>query len=196
MTVRGFVGTFNDDVTDPIRGNGKSMAMTWHAHRKSLEGYEVYTNYKTTFSTQITVDEMIEMFMKRGATFHHVLFCVDEIGEYIDSHGGNTKEVRSFMGMVKQLRKRWSDMSWTNQRYADVSKQVRIQTEEVYKPVKTHLDRRRCSLDVCPKPHLIWLWRVRPPYPRPLCIINASGVGTLYNTEEIIIDKITVPPKK
>lgn len=194
MTVCGFVGTFDDDVSDPIRGNGKSMAMTYYARvMKEKHGYEVYTNYKTTFSDYMSVDEMIQLFLDRGKTFHHVVFCIDEIGEYVDSHGGaNNKQIKAFMSMVKQLRKRWSHLYWTNQRYLDVAKQIRIQTEEIYRPVKTHPDRRRCPRDICPNAHLIWVFRVRPPHPKPDVVLNARVVGELYDTEEIILDQIHV----
>ena len=57
-----FIGCFRDTwLTNPM-GNGKTMAMTYYGYMDHLEGRKTVSNYFTTFSEQMTVENMVKLF--------------------------------------------------------------------------------------------------------------------------------------
>jgi hypothetical protein len=185
----GIVGTLSDLTEGQIiRGNGKTATMTYLL--KNLyadEGYKVYTNYQTTFSTVYQTEDIENVLnqISRGEKKGYAI-GIDEIQIFTNSYDRISKKDISFiiLKLIQQSRHKNLDVFYTSQRFKDVHRRIRVQTDDYIIPKKYHLDGKRCSLDRCYKDHIIivkdFYERYNPFY------FNIKEISELYDTGEII----------
>ena len=183
-----FIGCFRDTwLTNPM-GNGKTMAMTYYGYMDHLEGRKTVSNYFTAFSEQMTVENMVKLFNETD--LQNITLLVDEIHVIFDSLGHKQGKTRLIRNMITQTRKRKVDLYYTCQRWMSVNKTLREMTTYILLPYKVHLeDGSECNIDHCEKPHEIVVTCQVPFKQMPLKILNASAVGQLYDSNQLIVEK-------
>lgn len=193
--ITAFVGTMSDESETPIRGNGKTLSMTGLSYLDYLSGRKVWSNYQTTFAEEVLgMQSMIE---KIGAEPKpDLVLCVSEMQQVLNSIGSTNEQILFIDMFASQLRKLDVDLYYDTQRFNNIQKRLRIHTDVILIPMKTHLDNVPCNFDRCLKPHKIFLYSVKPRKPKYRCVFNAENVGKLYNSKEIILDKLDIPSKK
>lgn len=197
--IYGIVGTIDDYSTGgSIRGNGKTMAMTYYGYQAHKNGHTIYSNYYTNFSTIITLNELMDIFTNKNLSNTTVL--LDEIQVYLPNQGVKRGILQDLIGrFISQTRKREIDIFYTTQRFKNLNNQLRIHTDEILLPVKTHEDGKQCASDKCKKDHYIHIFSQYSD--DAITILSAANVGKLYNSNEIIFDtylpeEIKKPSKK
>ncbi|MCC7574993.1 hypothetical protein KO361_05355 [Candidatus Woesearchaeota archaeon] len=189
--IYGFVGTMDDFCNGSIRGNGKSLTMTYYLHQDFKEGRRVYTNYKTTFSEQVTVKKIVDMVLE--GEIQEASIGIDEIQIVLNSIGTKAKVVNFIDKMVSQTRKIDSDIYYATQRYTNIHKRLRVQTDRLFRPFKIHQENdkwKKCITDRCKKPHVIIVKSEIPYLETPIIALDAVKVGVLYDSNEIINEEI------
>ena len=186
--ITAIVGYFRESwFTNPM-GNGKTMTMTYYLAGDKDDGREVITNYYTTFSEQMTVQEMVEFIM--NTDMKNISLGIDEMQLIFNSMGTKKSKAELITTMITQTRKRRVDIYFTTQRWKLINKTLRDLTAYVLLPYKIHPGGEPCDLDSCPRQdHEIVVMSIDPPIPYPRVIINASKIGQFYNSDEIIKEK-------
>lgn len=194
--ITAFVGTRDDDEDSItcIRGNGKTCSMTGCAYLDYLEGREIWSNYKTDFSDEIIgFQQMINKIRKEEKRKKDLVLCITEMQQIINSIGSKIKQVLFIDLFASQLRKYDVDLYYDTQRYNNIHKRLRMHTDNIFLPYKTHMDNSPCNFDRCKKDHKIFLYCIKPRRPKWLKVFNAPNVGKHYNTKDIVYDKIVIP---
>lgn len=169
-----------------LRGNGKTLSMTFVGYLDSQSGRKVISNYQTSFSEFVSIDKISEMVTQENIRDTTIL--VSEMQVYLNSLGVNSNDLKTFIGsVVGQSRKRNTDIHYDTQRYGDIHPRMRVQTDRAFLPRKYHLDGSPCSIDRCPDEHVIYLYQHDPFLPKPVLKLQASKFSGLYNSDEIII---------
>jgi hypothetical protein len=184
--IYGIVGTVDDFSTGgSIRGNGKTNTMTYYGYQEYKQGKTVYSNYKTTFSQIVNLNDLMIIFKDKNLSNTTIL--LDEIQVYLPNQGVKKGIITDLIGkFVSQTRKREIDIFYTTQRFLNLNNQLRIHTDEIFLPVKTHRDGKQCSSDKCKKEHFIHVFSQYSD--DAIAVLNAQKVGQLYNSNEIIFD--------
>ena len=189
-----FIGILDDENTDLcIRGNGKTCSMVFYLYAYHLKGYEVWTNFHTSFSTKIIgFQEMINTLkeLRKNGDNRKIVLGVTEIQDLINSIGSSVQQILFVDSFTSQMRKLKVDMLYDTQVFKNVNIRLRRHTEQRRIPFKYHLDGSPCNYDQCDKKHLIKIMSDKPFIARPIRIIKAYEVGKLYNTDEFIIDTL------
>lgn len=195
MSIIAFVGTINDESNTPISGNGKTCSMTGVSYLDSVKGRTVWSNYHTVFSDEVIgMQAMIE---KIGNEPHPgLILCVSEMQQVLNSIGSTYDQILFIDMFASQLRKLDVDLYYDTQRFNNIHKRLRIHTDNIFVPYKCHMDNRPCNFNRCMKPHKIFLYSHKPRKDKWCAIFDASKVGKLYNTKEIVMDKLIIPSKK
>lgn len=168
-----------------LRGNGKTLCLTFVGYLDHLSGRDVISNYKTSFSELISTERIAEMVIYEDIRDTTIL--LSELQLYMNSLGVNTKELRNFVGsVIGQSRKRNTDIHYDTQRYTDVHPRIRVQTDRAFLPRKFHGDGKPCQLDRCDKKHFIYLYQHDPYMEHPIVKLQADQFGGLYDTNEIV----------
>jgi len=168
-----------------LRGNGKTLCLTFVGYIDYLSGRDVVSNYKTSFSEFVSTERIAEMVIYEDIRDTTIL--LSELQLYMNSLGVNTKELRSFVGsVIGQSRKRNTDIHYDTQRYTDVHPRIRVQTDRAFLPRKFHGDGKPCQLDRCEKKHFIYLYQHDPYMEHPIVKLRADKFGVLYDTNEIV----------
>ena len=168
-----------------LRGNGKTLCLTFVGYLDYLSGRDVISNYKTSFSEFVSTERIAEMVIYEDIRDTTIL--LSELQLYMNSLGVNTKELRSFIGsVIGQSRKRNTDIHYDTQRYTDVHPRIRVQTDRAFLPRKFHGDGKPCQLDRCEKKHFIYLYQHDPYMEHPIVKLQADQFGGLYDTNEIV----------
>ncbi len=168
-----------------LRGNGKTLCLTFVGYLDYLSGRDVISNYKTSFSELISTERIAEMVIYEDIRDTTIL--LSELQLYMNSLGVNTKELRSFVGsVIGQSRKRNTDIHYDTQRYTDVHPRIRVQTDRAFLPRKYHADGKPCQLDRCDNTHFIYLYQHDPYMEHPIVKLQADQFGGLYDTNEIV----------
>jgi hypothetical protein len=168
-----------------LRGNGKTLCLTFVGYLDHLSGRDVISNYKTSFSELISTERIAEMVIYEDIRDTTIL--LSELQLYMNSLGVNTKELRNFVGsVIGQSRKRNTDIHYDTQRYTDVHPRIRVQTDRAFLPRKFHGDGKPCQLDRCEKKHFIYLYQHDPYMEHPIVKLQADQFGGLYDTNEIV----------
>ena len=183
-----FIGCFRDTwFTNPM-GNGKTMAMTYYGYCDYLTGRKCIANYYNTFSELSTVENIVKLFNETDLQNVHLL--IDEIHVIFDSLGHKQNKTRLIRNMITQTRKRNVDLSYTCQRWMSVNKTLRDMTAFIFLPYKVHTSNgKECQIDHCPENHEIVLTCQYPLKPVPVKIINCKAVGSLYDSNQLIVEK-------
>lgn len=188
VLIYAYVGTYNDSFIGSLRGNGKDNSMVYFLHEDFLEGREVITNFFTTFSKMERFKIIVDMII--NGDLENVSIGLTEIQAFLNSLGTSSKIINFADKAVSQTRKREVDLHYTTQRFFNVHKRLRTQTDRVLEPRKYHYDDTICLKDRCKLPHLIKVYSVSPWLKNPLQTLKAEKVGELYNTNEVISDEI------
>ena len=168
-----------------LRGNGKTLCLTFVGYLDYLSGRDVISNYKTSFSEFVSTERIAEMVIYEDIRDTTIL--LSELQLYMNSLGVNTKELRSFVGsVIGQSRKRNTDIHYDTQRYTDVHPRIRVQTDRAFLPRKFHADGKPCQLDRCDNTHFIYLYQHDPYMEHPVVKLRADKFGVLYDTNEIV----------
>src|SRR5690554_4104967 len=168
-----------------LRGNGKTLCLTFVGYLDYLSGRDVISNYKTSFSEFVLIERIAEMVIYEDIRDTTIL--LSELQLYMNSLGVNTKELRSFVGsVIGQSRKRNTDIHYDTQRYTDVHPRIRVQTDRAFLPRKFHADGKPCQLDRCDNTHFIYLYQHDPYMEQPVVKLRADKFGALYDTNEIV----------
>lgn len=168
-----------------LRGNGKTLCLTFVGYLDYLSGRDVISNYKTSFSEFVSTERIAEMVIYEDIRDTTIL--LSELQLYMNSLGVNTKELRSFVGsVIGQSRKRNTDIHYDTQRYTDVHPRIRVQTDRAFLPRKFHADGKPCQLDRCDNTHFIYLYQHDPYMEHPVVKLHADKFGALYDTNEIV----------
>lgn len=168
-----------------LRGNGKTLCLTFVGYLDYLSGRDVISNYKTSFSEFVSTERIAEMVIYEDIRDTTIL--LSELQLYMNSLGVNTKELRSFVGsVIGQSRKRNTDIHYDTQRYTDVHPRIRVQTDRAFLPRKFHADGKPCQLDRCDNTHFIYLYQHDPYMDHPIVKLRADKFGVLYDTNEIV----------
>ena len=192
----GFVGTITDETNRSIRGCGKTNSMTGYAYLDYLRKKTVWSNYWTDFSEKICgFQEMIDTI---GTEPHpDLIICISEMQQVLNSIGSTFDQILFIDMFASQLRKLDVDLYYDTQRFNNIHKRLRVHTDYIMIPYKTHEDNSACNFDRCKKPHKIFVYCHKPEgFKKPLKCFNATKVGQHYNNKEIIFDKIVIPKKK
>ncbi len=168
-----------------LRGNGKTLCLTFVGYLDYLSGRDVISNYKTSFSEFVSTERIAEMVIYEDIRDTTIL--LSELQLYMNSLGVNTRELRSFVGsVIGQSRKRNTDIHYDTQRYTDVHPRIRVQTDRAFLPRKFHADDKPCQLDRCDSAHFIYLYQHDPYMEHPIIKLRADKFGELYDTNEIV----------
>lgn len=190
-----FIGTMDDMSDTPISGTGKTCAMTGYGYLDYLEGASIYSNYHTEFSDKIMgFQAMINQV--KGVVSPNVKLLVSEMQNVLNSIGSTQQQVLFIDSFASQMRKIDIDLYYDTQRFMNIHKRLRIHTDIILIPYKTHLDDKGCYFNRCKKPHKVYIYSQKPYKPNPIKCFDASQVGKLYDTYEIIYDTLNIPKKE
>lgn len=168
-----------------LRGNGKTLCLTFTGYLDYQNGRKVISNYYTTFSEVVSTDKISDMV--DNDNLQNVTILLSELQLYLNSLGGNTKNLRKFIGnVIGQSRKRNVDIHYDTQRYQDIHVRMRVQTDRVFIPRKYHYDGSPCQFDRCKQPHIIWLYQHEPYIKEPVISLKPEIVGKLYDSRELV----------
>jgi len=168
-----------------LRGNGKTLCLTFVGYLDAQRGRRVISNYKTSFSEYVAVDEIARMVVEENIRDTTIL--ITEMQVYLNSLGVNSSDLKEFIGsVVGQSRKRNTDIHYDTQRYGDIHPRLRVQTDRAFLPRKFHVDGEPCHRDRCEEEHVIYLFQHDPYLHEEVIRLNAEAFADLYNTDEII----------
>lgn len=196
----GSVGTIDDMYRGGIRGNGKTLTATYYAYRDYQQGRKVLTNYQTSFSKMMSTKQMVDYIFE--SELRNVTVVIDEIQVILNSIGTKGTVLKFVEQLLNQSRKRNVDIWYTTQRYLNVHVRLRQQTDVLLEPYKLDVipipgtkkykidTSHICTIDSCDKHHLIVVKSKVPFVVKPITMLKAWKVGNLYDTNEIISEKI------
>jgi hypothetical protein len=195
-----FVGTLDEDESAlPITGNGKTVSMTGYGLIDYKKGREVWSNYKTDFSSEIIgFQEMITRInyaVENNQTNSKLVLLVTEMRKILDAIGSTTEQIIYVDNFAEQIRKLGCTLYYDTQRFYSIQKRLRIHTNVILIPHKTHLNDRACYLPSCMKPHKIYVYSYKPEKQKPVKCFNASVIGKHFDTLEFCNDSLNLPSK-
>lgn len=194
-----FVGTIDEDESAlPITGNGKTVSMTGYAYLDYLHNREIWSNYKTDFSEFMGFQEMInriEESVLNDKINPKLILCVTEMRRILDAIGSTTEQVLYIDNFAEQIRKMDCVLYYDTQRFNSIHKRLRIHTNVILIPYKTHMDNKPCYLPSCMKPHKIHVFSHKPEIRKERVCFNAAVVGQHFNTKEFCRDKLVMPKR-
>jgi len=193
--IAAFVGTVNDESNCPISGNGKTCSLTGYAYLDYLNGKHIWSNYYTTFSEEIIgMQAMIEKI--GNVESPNTILLISEMQQVLNSIGSTYDQILFIDMFASQLRKLDVDLYYDTQRFNNIHKRLRIHTDVILIPHKYHMDNSPCNFNRCMKPHKIYVYSEKPFCSKVRKIIDATRAGKLYDTKEIVMDKLTIPSRK
>lgn len=190
-----FCACMNNPTGLPIRGNGKTNAMTGYAYLNYREGKKIYTNYWTDFSEIMGLQKMINNFSP-PKSYPDTILCVTEMGKLLNSLGSETRKAIFVENFVRQLRKLEITLYIDDQRFMNIHKRLRIHVDMVFILEKTHKDNSLCYNDLCEDEHIINVYSEIPYKRDRIRAFDAVAVGQHYKSKEFIVDELIVPKKK
>jgi hypothetical protein len=190
-----FVGTIDEDESAlPITGNGKTVGMTGYGYIDFLAGREIWSNYETDFSSKVMrFQEMVEIIIERAKNDEHspnLILLVTEMRKILDAIGSNTEQVLYINEFTEQIRKIGCTLYYDTQRFMSIHKRLRIDTNIILIPYKTHFDENPCYLPSCMKPHKIYIFSHKPDIEGARKCFNAAVVGKHFDSLKFSNDKL------
>ena len=168
-----------------LRGNGKTLSLTFVGFLDAQNGRQVIANYHTSFGEFVPIDEIAEMVLHENIRDTTIL--LSELQVYLNSLGVNSEDLKGFIGsVVGQSRKRNVDIHYDTQRYGDIHPRMRVQTDRAFLPRKFHTDGEPCSKDRCEEDHIIYVYQHDPYLRDPVFRLKAPAFEGLYNSDEIV----------
>jgi hypothetical protein len=195
-----FVGTIDEDESAlPITGNGKTCAMTGFSYNDFVAGKEIWSNFQTDYSKEIigfqTMINRLEDNVTNNKINPDIILAVTEIRRIIDAVGSTTEQILYIDNFVEQIRKMECVLYYDTQRFNSVHKRLRIHTNVILIPYKTHFDESACYLPSCMKPHKIYVYSHKPYRRNPVACFDSIETGRHYDTKEFCKDKLVLPKR-
>ena len=195
-----FVGTIDEDESAlPITGNGKTCAMTGFSYNDFVSGKEVWSNFQTDYSKEVigfqTMINRLEENVVNNKINPDIILAVTEIRRIIDAVGSTTEQILYIDNFVEQIRKMECVLYYDTQRFNSVHKRLRIHTNVILIPYKTHFDKSACYLPSCMKPHKIYVYSHKPYRRNPVACFDSIETGRHYDTKEFCKDKLVLPKR-
>jgi hypothetical protein len=195
-----FVGTIDEDESAlPITGNGKTCAMTGFSYNDFVSGKEVWSNFQTDYSKEVigfqTMINRLEENVVNNKINPDIILAVTEIRRIIDAVGSTTEQILYIDNFVEQIRKMECVLYYDTQRFNSVHKRLRIHTNVILIPYKTHFDESACYLPSCMKPHKIYVYSHKPYRRNPVACFDSIETGKHYDTKEFCKDKLVLPKR-
>ena len=151
---------------------------------------EVYTNYWTSFSYVFEMEDIGDLFSSR---VRNAVIGIDELSIFANSydHMRGDKPGTFLLTFIKQSRKKECDFLFTDQRFKEIHKRIRIQTDDLILPTKYHYDGEICELDRCKKDHYFTIESTNYEMSGgisgfPALAFQQSDVIDLYDTNEVV----------
>jgi len=200
MSIIAFVGTIDEDESAlPITGNGKTLGMTGYGYLDYLRNREIWSNYYTDFSTKVIGFQMMITLIKESVENNtinpNLILLVTEMRKILDAIGSTTEQILYIDDFTEQIRKMDCTLLYDTQRFNSIHKRLRIHTNVILIPYKTHMDDVACYLPSCMKPHKIYIFSHKPYLEEPRKCFNSLIVGKHYDTKEFCHDKLIMPKK-
>ena len=168
-----------------LRGNGKTLSLTFFGYIDYLNGRHVISNYKTSFSELQATEDIAALVQDEN--LQDVTILLSELQLYLNSLGSNSTVIKEFCGsVVGQSRKRGVDIHYDTQRYGDIHPRMRVQTDRAYLPRKYHYDDTPCSIDRCEEPHIIKVFQHDPFEQDPVFELKTEAFAGMYDSNEIV----------
>jgi hypothetical protein len=189
----------NENTELCIRGNGKTCYNVYLLYKYYKRGYEVWTNFYTSFSSKIIgFQEMIDTLkeLRKDGDDRKIVFGVTEMQDLINSVGSEKNQILYVDSFTNQMRKLGADCIYDTQIFKNVNIRLRRHTENIRIPFKYHLDGKQCNYDNCEQKHIIEVYSFKPFRKRYIKRLKAWEVGKLYNTKEMVIDQLIIPVTK
>lgn len=176
------------------RGNGKTFCMTVFLY---LFGYlmnrKVITNYSTSFSESMGVNDIVDLFNNQQV--QNLCVGIDEMQNIFDSYHSYKKNSmeHSLLMMVLQTRKDSVNLYYTTQRYMNVHLRIRQQTDYIYEPQVMHFDGTPCyyeKINNCPvdnDSHNFIAHQIQPYNEYGYFMFPFKQFKGIYNTEQKIL---------
>lgn len=198
MSIVAFVGTIDEDESAlPITGNGKTLGMTGYAYLDYLKNREIWSNYWTDFSTKIigfqTMITLIKESVDNNTINPNIILLVTEMRKILDAIGSTTEQILYIDDFTEQIRKMDCTLLYDTQRFNSIHKRLRIHTNVILIPYKTHMDDKACYLPSCMKHHKIYIFSHKPYLEEPRKCFDSFAVGKHYDTKEFCHDKLIMP---
>jgi hypothetical protein len=204
------VGRYENVLAGSIRGNGKTISAVYLAYLDYLNGRKIYTNFKTTFSETYKINDLLTLF--KDEKLEDVTVIIDEAQIYLNNCGVKVAVRREIIQkFIAQSRKSNIDIIVTTQRFLQLHKELREQTDIILVSIKYHYDKENnkileiCGRDNCKKDHVIRIVSLNKnpvDYIRDennkIITLNPEIIGQMYNTNEIVLDNFEIqkPEKK
>lgn len=176
-----------------IKGNGKTLTAVYLLHLDMKRGYKCYSNISTTFTEEMNTQEVYELFKDSNAS--NISILLDELQKDVNSLMGysSTKLIVEFANIASaQTRKRNINLYWTTQRAMDIPQRMRVQTDILLQPVRIHANGERCTTASCKQKHYVQVWSREPVRMKPIVTLDCNNVGKLYDTSQVLTDRISV----
>lgn len=183
-------GRYLNVLGSSMRGNGKTLSAVYFAKLEHDKGKKVFTNFYTSFSTMYKMKDLIEMFS--DGKLQDVLVIVDEAQVYLNNSGVSVKVRKNLItNFIAQTRKANIDVILTTQRFMQLHKELREQTDVILLASKYHYDKHGltsvCKVDNCTKSHAVRLFNMNTSSYLPI-VLDCEEIGKLYNSNEIVLD--------
>lgn len=200
-TITAFVGTIDEDDSPlPITGCGKTLGVVGYSYLDYLAGREIWSNFWTDYSTEIigfqTMIDRVKENVKNECINPNLILCVTEMRKILDAVGSTTEQILYIDDFTEQIRKLGCTLYYDTQRFNSIHKRLRIHTNVILIPYKTHMDESPCYLPSCMKPHKIYIFSHKPRLQKARKCFNSLVVGKHYNTVEFCHDKLVMPKKE
>lgn len=96
--------------------SGKTLMLSLKAHEYYKKGFKVFSNYHLKFPYEYVSFEDVENDIKNEESkYKGGIFCVDEIGTWLDSRTSMSKKSRVVSYFITQVRKRNLVFAYTTQ---------------------------------------------------------------------------------
>lgn len=191
-------GRYLNTLGSSMRGNGKTLSAVFFAKQEFDKGRNIYTNFYTTFSKLYKMNDLIEMFA--NGELSNVLVVIDEAQIYLNNSAVSVKARKAMItNFIAQTRKSNVDIILTTQRFMQLHKELREQTDVILLASKYHFNNKGltdiCTIDNCTKKHAVRLFNMNTSRFLPY-VLDCQEIGKLYNSNEIVLDNFEIPKQK
>ena len=179
------VGSYGNFHCGSIRGNGKTISAVYYMYKDFLNGRNIYTNFYTSFSQMVTINQLLNIFENKRLRNSSV--GITEAQVYFHHHMTKEEKEKLFRRFISQSRKQDNDIFLDTQIFRKLNDELRDHVDKILIPEKIHLDGSPCHIDNCKEKHIINVYDIED-LTVPITSFNSWIVGQLYDTNEITLD--------
>ena len=115
------------------KGSGKTLTMVKDAYNYKSDGYEVYSNFKTSFTQPISNKDLMKL--DKNSHIKDCVLLIDELQVLFDSRRSMKKENMNFSNFLQQIRKRNIILLGSTQYSSTVDVRFRQHVDILVKPM-------------------------------------------------------------